>query len=90
MDAKPRRSWDVVKWVGFALLLAGAGASAMASIGDKASAADVKEMREHIREHDIEFARFATDVTWMKSAVYALTQRAGVVVAPPPPSGGTP
>jgi hypothetical protein len=84
MEAKPRRRWDVVKWVGFALLLTGVGANAMASISGKADSADVKELRAHLREHDIQFTRLEADNAWIKSALFALTQRAGVVVPPPP------
>ena len=80
-----RRTWDAVKWIGFALLIAGTGAAASGALAAKADADDVKELRSHIREHDIQFTRLEADSAWIKSALYRLTLREGVAVPPPPP-----
>lgn len=50
----------------------------------KASAADLASTRDRLDQVERALGRLDVNVEWTKSAVFALTQHAGVPVPPPP------
>jgi hypothetical protein len=81
-----RSPWDAVKWITFAVVVAGVGASSAFAVSTKADATSVAAHEVRIDTVERRLERIEVDAAWIKSALYALTRHAGLNVPAPPPN----
>jgi hypothetical protein len=77
-----------MKHVLLALPIVAALATSVVYVESKASGSRVDDLEQRLSAAEVARARMDVDLGWIKSALWALTQQAGVLVPPPP--GGTP